>query len=279
MSTQEFVPHRDNLCSIHLRICTQKTIRLQINDIDLLSEGITTIVWPRRIPGFNACLTRTIPARHYRQNFPSRSRTSPSLDFRFPKRNLSLLPDFSVPRRCQLYRPEFNPIKEHKAPAGVPGLGQQRPRCHRHRRWRRLLGHGVLRALARWWRRLGRWRCWGTTSSLWARCQEPRTAGAAPPPFGLSQAAAAPDAYAGGGEPTRDGGAGGGTGGAEGIPGLQHLCGRHGVLLTPTRAAWSRTTVMQATSSKAPRPLASSQAAALANAKPRHLDHATEGKR
>ena len=113
---------------------------------------------------------------------------------------------------------------------------------------------------------------------MWARCQEPRTAGAAPPPFGLSQAAAAPDAYAGGGEPTRDGGAGG-TGGAEGIPGLQHLCGRHGVLLTPTRAAWSRTTVMQATSSKAPRPLASSQAAALANAKPRHLDHATEGKR
>jgi len=36
----------------------------------------------------------------------------------------------------------------------------------------------------------------------------------------------------------RDGGAGG-TGGAEGIPRLRHLRGRHGVVLTPTRAVES----------------------------------------
>ena len=51
--------------------------------------------------------------------------------------------------------------------------------------------------LARWCRRSRRWRRWGRTSSSWARGG---TAGAAPPPLGLSQAAAAPDGRAGGGE-------------------------------------------------------------------------------
>ncbi|KAG0538425.1 hypothetical protein BDA96_03G235100 [Sorghum bicolor] len=67
--------------------------------------------------------------------------------------------------------------------------------------------------------------------------------------------------------------------GQAGRNGLWHLHGRHGVVLTPTRASWSCMMSIRATSANAPQPLASSQAAVAANADSGHLVHAAEGSR